>query len=454
MTALLHDLPPPPESAATQPASRGVRKDQTSLQLLIANALQTQFEDQSNNRTAGASREAVWDGSSLVVGGFPWPSTEYQPQLVIDSSQAQPALQEPRSAIPARTVEEVHIRSPTRGKAPALGAPTAHLAPSAIDVSAPAERRRNTAVSAQMLDSLGDGTERFSPRGVVSFVPAMQTNNDAPQRSSRPRDLTAESPQLHGGAVMKDLLFGDGHLDEQPKRPVSQRERASVPVAPVSFALNPSGPRQAPVAWVVSDVPAVDAAAKNPSRLSSPRPPLSHQSPRPLPGEANAVVSSSKQVKGVPFSDVYVVEEKESPDKTEVTSCVDLQPTVVFHSPNCPLRSVSLVHDTKPDLSSESRSYSATFAIGSNAKSVHLFKYEGAKPTRGAVGGTESSDAIFALNEFVDVHKGSVYTTDWYCPDYNSSSLALGIVASGSNDKSIRLIRYPFMFDRVIAFWK
>lgn len=464
--ALLQGRPLPGDTTPQQDGN-----EPTPLQLLLANALQTQFIDQSNGRTWGASHDVKWDGTNLIVGGLVWPPPAHQPQLLIGSQSTSPST-EVRSILPSRTVEAASVKSPLKPKA--VASEKAPTLMENVDLKAAISTRRNTEVSAQMLDSLGDRSDNFSPRGLLPENLQLPGAANVSNRRGQPRNLTLDGPRHREGVAMKDLLFGDPKSTEVVPQPqpikLSASDRATV--------------KQAPVAWIVGDESLPSNSihgtgrsmeiSEKVSRLVSPRPPLSHQSPRSLPPETkqiqrdNVVVvpsrgrdAASSAPKGIPFNDVYPAEEKltsgghaistESEPIPDATLCLELEPTVVFFTPNCPLRSISLIHDTAPDDISGIRQYNATFAIGSNAKSIHVFKYEGYERRQGVTHGlTGNNDSIFALNEFADVHKGSVYTSDWFCPDDDRFTVARGILASGSNDKSIRLIRYALLFCSVV----
>jgi hypothetical protein len=108
---------------------------------------------------------------------------------------------------------------------------------------------------------------------------------------------------------------------------------------------------------------------------------------------------------------------------TEYESSKDLGPSaatdrmvtsrIVFKT-GCPLRCVSHL--------GASGDGQVALALGSNAKKVHILEY---------AANVESSAVM--ESEIADVHRGSIYTMD-----YNAS---LGILATASNDKAVRLIR-------------
>jgi WD40 repeat protein len=79
----------------------------------------------------------------------------------------------------------------------------------------------------------------------------------------------------------------------------------------------------------------------------------------------------------------------------------------------------------QPSLSSESTS-STVIAIGSNSKSISLLSYDHSEGV--------TSGRVTIIDELSGVHNGSVYTLDWS----NDSRY----LASGSNDKYIRIISY------------
>jgi hypothetical protein len=99
-----------------------------------------------------------------------------------------------------------------------------------------------------------------------------------------------------------------------------------------------------------------------------------------------------------------------------------LSPTTLFES-DCPLRCVvPLIElsESRAPSSSASASFSCdSVAVGSNSKSVHIVPVK----SEGSSGG----------NTFAGVHNGSIYAMDW--------SYALGTLVTGSNDKTLRLIK-------------
>ena len=112
-----------------------------------------------------------------------------------------------------------------------------------------------------------------------------------------------------------------------------------------------------------------------------------------------------------------------------------MESSVLYHA-ECPLRCVCLFGDQiesnskrtsqKPQQASSS---SIVFAVGSNEKSVKVSRV-GSKPL--------GRPPLFeVMSEFTDIHRGSVYAVDW-----RSSPEGPGLLATASNDKAIRIIRY------------
>ena len=476
VAALLYHLAPPPDSTTTKAAAKGLRNTQAPLQKFIATALQSQFADQTQKLRGVGAHEVTWNGTDLVVDGVASQQETLPAQLVVETTENK---KDPDTVIPARTIETVHIKSPKTKPLASTARPLlTTVSTDGNDIVDRPPSKRNTEVSSHMLDSLGDHSVNFSPRGQQAPSHPAVIVADIPQnRGSRPRNLAGESPRLNEGHAMKNLLFGDRNDSQKDDRaPHASAAAQQPPQKEVSdLTYNNNKVRQPPVAWVVGEAdPAehsrnsrVSGEVKPPADKPTP---LFHENPRPIHPQYETDIppvseesrynqsrngtSKPPTPKGVPFGDVYIVQNKKSPrhihsdaevfvhEAEEIQPHPVRQPTVVYNSPNCPLRSVSLISDTRPNLSSDSRKFSATFAVGSNAKSIHIFKYEGSRHLHNSGRESEHDDSVLALNEFVDVHKGSVYTTDWYSAGHDSFALANGIIASGSNDKSIRLIRY------------
>ena len=108
----------------------------------------------------------------------------------------------------------------------------------------------------------------------------------------------------------------------------------------------------------------------------------------------------------------------------------------VLYQAECPLRCVCLFGDQE-ELNPKRVSHknqqvlfsSLVFAVGSNEKSVKV-----SRVARSPQGRPPSFEII---SEFTDIHRGSVYAVDW-----RSSSEGPGLLATASNDKAIRIIRY------------
>lgn len=102
------------------------------------------------------------------------------------------------------------------------------------------------------------------------------------------------------------------------------------------------------------------------------------------------------------------------------------------HRDNTPLRCVAVCHpsenldDSLADTRSRDRNggveANLSLAIGSNTKNMTVLTM------------SRPSNSCHIVTELKDVHKGSIYTCDW--------SRDGNILASGSNDKMIRIIRY------------
>ena len=112
-----------------------------------------------------------------------------------------------------------------------------------------------------------------------------------------------------------------------------------------------------------------------------------------------------------------------------------MESSVLYHA-ECPLRCVCLFGDqieSNPKRTSQktqqATSSSIVFAVGSNEKSVKVSRVA-SRP--------QGRPPIFeVMSEFTDIHRGSVYAVDW-----RSSPEGPGLLATASNDKAIRIIRY------------
>ena len=112
-----------------------------------------------------------------------------------------------------------------------------------------------------------------------------------------------------------------------------------------------------------------------------------------------------------------------------------MESSVLYHA-ECPLRCVCLFGDqieSNPRRTSQkvpqASSSSLVFAVGSNEKSV--------KVSRAASRPQGRPPSFEVISEFTDIHRGSVYAVDW-----RSSPEGPGLLATASNDKAIRIIRY------------
>jgi hypothetical protein len=108
------------------------------------------------------------------------------------------------------------------------------------------------------------------------------------------------------------------------------------------------------------------------------------------------------------------------------TSIGALTPTIIFHD-NSPLRCISLS-------SAYSDSNNIVAAIGSNSKKIHIVNIDVSNSmANSSIANNQISSNVTVMADLKDIHNGSVYSCDW---SPNSE-----ILASGSNDKTIRLIR-------------
>jgi hypothetical protein len=117
----------------------------------------------------------------------------------------------------------------------------------------------------------------------------------------------------------------------------------------------------------------------------------------------------------------------------------------LFHV-DCPLRCSTLLKNYGPSSSSSASSSSSdsprTFvAVGTNMKNLHILSYkrkeiqQDLRENRSGAGQLiDSSRLVHVEKNFENCHKGSVYCLDW--------SPATRLLASGSNDKLLKIWRY------------
>ena len=112
-----------------------------------------------------------------------------------------------------------------------------------------------------------------------------------------------------------------------------------------------------------------------------------------------------------------------------------MESSVLYHA-ECPLRCVCLFGDQiEPNpkrtgqKTLQAPSSSLVFAVGSNEKSVKVSRVASRPQGR--------PPFFEVISEFTDIHRGSVYAVDW-----RSSPEGPGLLATASNDKAIRIIRY------------
>lgn len=122
--------------------------------------------------------------------------------------------------------------------------------------------------------------------------------------------------------------------------------------------------------------------------------------------------------------------------RAQSDSRTTLMDSSVLYQAECPLRCVCIFGDqmdSNPKKAAQRTqqpsSSSIVFAVGSNEKSVRVSRV--AKNTQGRPPSFE------IISEFPEIHRGSVYAVDW-----RSSPDGPGLIATASNDKAIRIIRY------------
>ncbi len=126
-----------------------------------------------------------------------------------------------------------------------------------------------------------------------------------------------------------------------------------------------------------------------------------------------------------------------TPPKTSVPSPVSYVTPFLLFQTDCPIRCA--VQMTSPASSSSS---SVTIAIGSNAKNLHILSYVRPPPlpSSSAGGAVDYTTSVRMERTIENSHKGSIYTMDYY-PTDPTHSLNGGILATGSNDKLVKLWR-------------
>lgn len=126
-----------------------------------------------------------------------------------------------------------------------------------------------------------------------------------------------------------------------------------------------------------------------------------------------------------------------TPPKTSAPSPVSYVTPFLLFQTDCPIRCA--VQMTSPASSSSS---SVTIAIGSNAKNLHILSYVRPPPlpSSSAGGAVDYTTSVRTERTIENSHKGSIYTMDYY-PTDPTYSLSGGILATGSNDKLVKLWR-------------
>jgi hypothetical protein len=111
------------------------------------------------------------------------------------------------------------------------------------------------------------------------------------------------------------------------------------------------------------------------------------------------------------------------------------EPLLLFQG-DCPLRcAVALTNACNSGgsgsnmVTADAAAVEVRVAVGSNARSLHLVRCV----SNDSIGGRVTWGPTVCEKEYKDVHKGSVYAVDWHSTQR--------IVASSSNDKSVRLLR-------------
>lgn len=124
--------------------------------------------------------------------------------------------------------------------------------------------------------------------------------------------------------------------------------------------------------------------------------------------------------------------------RAQSDSRTTLMDSALLYQAECPLRCVCIFGD---QMDSNPKKYSAAqstqqpssssiiFAVGSNEKSVRV--------SRVAKNHQNRPPTFEIISEFPEIHRGSVYAVDW-----RSSPDGPGLLATASNDKAIRIIRY------------
>lgn len=124
--------------------------------------------------------------------------------------------------------------------------------------------------------------------------------------------------------------------------------------------------------------------------------------------------------------------------RAQSDSRTPLMDSAVLYQAECPLRCVCIFGDqmdSNPKKNSAAQrtqqpsSSSIVFAVGSNEKSVRVSRVAKSHQNR--------PPSFEIISEFPEIHRGSVYAVDW-----RSSPDGPGLLATASNDKAIRMIRY------------
>jgi hypothetical protein len=167
-----------------------------------------------------------------------------------------------------------------------------------------------------------------------------------------------------------------------------------------------------------------------PERVQSKIPVAEHarDGSKPSPAKAAAPTEEQAQQRRAASKQETTVR---SPDKAPAAAIASQKlvftKRLLFQS-DCPLRCSTVL--TNVPNGAPGSDY---VAIGSNAKKIHIIRYDRQKLAKGTDELIDVTQTVCTEQTLENIHKGSVYTMDWLG--------GASVIASGSNDKMIKIIK-------------
>ena len=167
-----------------------------------------------------------------------------------------------------------------------------------------------------------------------------------------------------------------------------------------------------------------------PERVQSKIPVAEHarDGSKPSPAKAAAPIEEQAQQRRAASKQESIIR---SPDKAPAAAIPSQKlvftKRLLFQS-DCPLRCSTVL--TNAPNGAPGSDY---VAIGSNAKKIHIIRYDRQKLAKGTDELVDVTQSVRTEQTLENIHKGSVYTMDWL--------EGASVIASGSNDKMIKIIK-------------